>query len=117
MAALAVAAPAWAQGWITIGSAEIGDPSGQSTIAIRSDGSFREIMICVEQAGLHIQRASISYRDGRTQPIRLRGRVADGDCTRSLALSGRNRAISAIDLGFDPASLGGARARVQVVAR
>lgn len=117
LAGLALAAPAWAQGWTTIGSAEISDPSGRSTIAIREDGPFREIMMCVEQAGLEIQRASISYRDGRTQAIRLRGRVSEGDCTRSLALSGRERAISTIDLGFDPATLDGARARVQIVAR
>ena len=117
MAGLALAAPAWAQGWTTIGSADIGDPSGQSRIAIRADGPFREIMMCVEQAGLHIQRASISYRDGRTQAVRLRGRVADGDCTRSLPLSGRERVINEIELGFDPASLGSARARVQIVAR
>jgi hypothetical protein len=117
LAGLALAAPALAQGWTMIGSAEVGDPSGRTTITLRGDGPFREIMMCVEQAGLDIQRASISYRDGRTQAIRLRGRVGDGDCTRSLALSGRERAISAIDLGFDPASLGSARARVQVVAR
>ena len=118
-ALLSLASGAAAQtGWTGIGRGEIIGDSGRGAIAGRETQGFRnEIMICVESHALHILDAEIRYRDGRTQALRIRARMDAGDCGRPIALRGGNRDIASLDVAYEPASLGGARAIVEVFAR
>ena len=113
----ACAAPALAQtGWTTVGHAALAAEAGIATITPRWQPQFREIMFCTEDHDVRLLDAAIRFRDGRTQTIKIRARVADGGCSR-MASVGRNRDIAGVDIAYDPASLGGGRARLLFSAR
>jgi hypothetical protein len=114
-----IAAPAAAQsGWTMVGYAVLdgGAAAGTGTIRTRWQAQFREIMFCAEDHAVHLTDATVRFRDGRTQNVRVRMRVANGGCSR-MSNVGRNRDIEAVDLSFDAASLEGQRARVQLFGR
>jgi hypothetical protein len=120
LAALTVsmAAPATAQsGWRQIGQAQAGADASSVTIAVHDEGSYREYMICTDGGTARLIEGQLHYRDNRVQTYRIRARVAAGACSRPGTLSGRNRAIASLDLGYDPASLEGARPKLQLYVR
>lgn len=117
-AAAVLSAPAAAQtGWIRIGAGDVSGDSGRATVAARSEPQFRQLMICVEQHPIRITEAEIRYRDGRSQPIRIRELIDKQDCSRFLRLSGRERDVASVDLSYDAASLSGQVSRVELYAR
>lgn len=112
------AMPAQAQsGWRQIGQTN-SDPAASSvTITARDDGTYREYMICTEGGLARLNDALVHYRDGRTMTTRIRSRVANGACSRAATLGGRDRTIATVDVGYDPASLQGARPKLQLYVR
>lgn len=116
-AALAAAAPALAQerGWIMIGRGQA-DGSGQGTFDARQIEPFREIMICVNGGDVRFNAVGVRLRDGGSVDLRLRATVDDGDCSRFISLRGR-REVAGMNFTHDPATLGGATARVELFAR
>lgn len=115
---MAAPAPALAQsGWRQIGSAR-SDPAASSvTITAREDGTYREYMICTEGGLARLNDALVHYRDNRVMTARIRSRIADGACSRPGTLGGRDRTIATVDVGYDPASLQGARPKLQLYVR
>lgn len=114
---LALAAPALAQsGWTAVGGRAVSGEAGRDTIAVRWQPQFREIMFCVEGRAVRLLDGTVRYRDGRSQSVRVRARIADGACSR-MANVGRNRDIATVDIAYDPASLEGGRTEVEVFAR
>jgi len=73
-------------------------------------------MFCTQDHAVRLSEATVRFRDGRAQNVRIRARVADGGCSR-MATVGRNRDIESVDVGYEPASLEGTRARVQLFGR
>ena len=117
-AALIAAMPVLAQsGWTHIGEAVAGADARSATIAPRGDPRYREVMVCVEGHVIRLNDTVIHYQDGRTQTLQLRARVADGGCSRMSEVGGRNRLIQSAEIGYDPATLQGGRATVQLFAR
>ena len=116
-AALALAAPAAAQerSWMMIGRAEA-NGSGQGTLEARQVEPFREIMICVNGGDVRFNQVGVRLRDGGSVDLRLRATVDDGDCSRFISLRGR-REVAGMNFTHDPATLGGATARVELFAR
>jgi hypothetical protein len=113
-----MATPAFAQsGWRSIGRVQADPGAGSVTINTRADGDFREYMICLEGGQARLLDAQIHYRDNRIQTYRIRARVADGACSRSSGANGRDRTIATVDVGYDPASLQGARPRIDLFVR
>ena len=120
LAALAasMATPGFAQsGWRGIGRAQADPGAASVTITARDDGSYREYMICLEGGAARLLDAQIHYRDNRVQANRIRARVADGACSRSATVGGRDRTIATLEVGYDPASLQGARPRIELYVR
>lgn len=117
-AMMLIPTPALAQsGWRGIGRAQADPGAGSVTITVRDDDSYREYMICLEGGPARLLDAQVHYRDNRVQTNRIRARVADGACSRAAGVSGRDRTIATIDLGYDPASLRGSRPRIDLFVR
>lgn len=116
-AAAAVATPALAQGsWTTVGRG-VTEPDSQSgTIAVRWDPGFREAILCVEGHDIRVAEATFRFEDGSAKVVKLREFLADGACSRPLSVP-RKAEVASIDIGYDGASLDGAKAEVQVAAR
>ncbi|HEV2816368.1 MAG TPA: hypothetical protein VGW40_03990 [Allosphingosinicella sp.] len=117
-AALVAAMPALAQsGWTHIGQAVAGADASSATIAAHGDPRYRQVMVCVEGHAIRLTDTILRYQDGRIQTMQLRARVPEGGCSRMSDLGGRNRLIQSAEVGYDPATLQGARATVQLFAR
>ena len=117
-AAVMAAAPALAQsGWRAIGRAQAGADAASVTIAARDDGSYREFILCVDGGPARLTELRVHYRDNRVQTYRVRDRLADGGCSRAASLSGRDHGIATLDIGYDSASLQGARPRFELSVR
>lgn len=116
--AASMATPALAQsGWRSIGRVQADPGAASVTINAHEDGDYREIMICLEGGQARLLDAQLHYRDNRVQTYRIRARIADGACSRSGGVGGRDRTIATVDLGYDPASLQGSRPRIDLFVR
>jgi hypothetical protein len=117
-ATMTAATPALAQsGWRQIGQTR-SDPAASSvTITARDDGAYREYMVCTEGGMARLNDAVVRYRDNRVMTNRIRARIADGACSRAATLGGRDRTIATLEIGYDPASLQGARPKLQLFVR
>jgi len=117
-AAMMAAMPVLAQsGWTHIGQAVAGAGTRSATIAARGDPRYRQAMVCVEGHAIRLTDTILHYEDGRIQTMQLRARIPEGGCSRMSDLGGRNRLIQTAEVGYDPATLQGARATVQLFAR
>lgn len=117
LVALAAAAPALAQTGMGLIGHRVVDGADRDSIPARGSAQYREIMICVENAPVAFQEVVVRFRNGGTQNIRLRQRIAAGRCSRVVGLSGRDRDIQAVDFTYAPAAGGGTRPTVQLYAR
>ena len=117
-AAAAVAAPAGAQGsgWTTIGRGATEPDSDSGTIAVRWDPDFREAMLCVEGHAIRVAEATLRFEDGSSKVVKLRQLLADGACSKPLAVP-RKAKVASVDIGYDGESLAGAGAELQIAAR
>lgn len=116
-AAMFGAGPAAAQtGWGMMGQSQATPAASQARIAISSTDPIRELMFCVEDAAMRFNGLTVRFPDGTSQPIGLRDRLAAGRCGRAVVLRSR-RAIAGVNVGYDPAVLAGATAKLQVYAR
>lgn len=115
-AVAAPAAPAAAQpSWTMVGSSRL-DEAGSGTMSVKWQPAFREVMFCADEGNVKLNDAVFRFRDGRTKTLKLRTRIADMDCSRTLGV-GKNEDVATIDLSYDPASLKGARTKVSLSAR
>jgi hypothetical protein len=117
MLALASTSAQAQSGWRSIGGIRAAPDAGSVTINAREDGSYREYMICIEGGPARLTDLVVHYRDNRVQTYRLRARIADGACSRATGLSGRDHLVATMDVGYDPASLQGARPRFDLYVR
>ena len=117
LTALAAAAAAQGTGWHTIGQAKAAADSAKVVIAARGEPRNREIMFCIDGHGMNLLNATIAFEGGRTQSIKINERLADGRCSRGRPLSGRNKGAQSAEITYDPASLAGGTARVQLFVR
>lgn len=117
LAAFAVTAPAAAQSGMGLIGERVVDGADRDTVRARGSAQYREIMICVENAPVAFQEVVVRFKNGGTQNVRLRQRIAAGRCSRVVGLSGRDRDIQAVDFTYAPAAGGGARPTVQLYAR
>ena len=118
-AAVAIAAmPVLAQsGWTHIGEAKAEASAGSATIAAHGNARHRQVMVCVEGHVIRLNDTVVRYQDGRTQTLQLRARIPDGGCSRMAELGGRTRQVASAEVGYDPATLQGGSATVQLFAR
>jgi hypothetical protein len=115
---LLAAAPAAAQsGWSMIGQREVSAEADRDTIDVPVQEQHRQLMFCTERHLVHLLDADIRYRDGRTQHVRVRSRIAADGCGRTINLNGRNRDVASMDFTYEAASLAGQRALIQLYAR
>jgi hypothetical protein len=117
VAAAAIAAPAGAQsGWTTIGRAAAEPEASTGTMQVRWNASFREGMFCVEGHGVKLTDAIVRLQDGSSKVVKVRETLADGGCSKPVVLP-RKADVASIDVGYDAASLRGAKAKLQLTAR
>ena len=111
------AAPAAAQsGWLAAGRVKIDAEASAATMEVRWGPKFDEVMLCTEGSAVKLNSATFRYKDGKTKIVKLRARLADGACTKTTSL-GRGRDVASVDIAYDPASLQGAKTKIQLVAR
>jgi hypothetical protein len=118
LAALAaVSAPALAQsGWAQVGHSVAAAGQGSTTMTPTLDPRYRELMFCVDGSVIRLNDATIHFDGGTQQTIRVRARVTNGGCSRMFTLSSRHT-IQRVEVAYDPVTLGGASAQVQLYAR
>jgi len=111
------ALPAMAQpGMGTIGRRQISGAADRDTITVSKTESYATLMLCVDDAPVHFMDMVVRYRNGTSQNIRLRSLVQAGRCSREIGLQ-RRREIGSVDLTYDAARLGDARATVLLFGR
>ena len=115
---VAASAPAIAQsGWAQVGQAVAQASASAATVSSPVlDPRYREGMICVDGHLIRLNQAIIHYEGGTQQTIQLRARVANGGCSRGFGLNSRHT-IQSVEVTYDPATLEGASAHVQLYAR
>jgi hypothetical protein len=117
-AVMIAAVPVLAQsGWTHIGQATASAAAPRATIVAQGDPRHRQVMVCVEGHVIRLNDTVLRYKDGRTQNLQLRARIPDGGCSRMIELIGRTRQIESAEVGYDPATLQGGNATVQLFAR
>jgi hypothetical protein len=113
----AASAPALAQsGWAQVGSSTAEAGAGTTSMTPTLDPRYREIMFCVEGHPIRLNDATFHFEGGTQQTIRVRARVAAGGCSR-MSVIGSRRTIERVEIAYDPATLAGASARVELYAR
>jgi len=120
-AALAVlaglSAPALAQsGWAQVGHSTAAGSQDKTMMTPTLDPRYREGMICVDGHVIRLTEATLHFEGGTSRSVRLGARVTDGGCSRSFTFGSRSR-IERIEVGYDPATLNGNSAQVQLYAR
>ena len=117
-AAAALAVPATAQdtGWTTVGRASVGADAASGSITVRWDPSFRQGMFCTDGNSIKLQDATLRFQDGTTKVVKVRQKLADGGCSRPIAVP-RKSDVETVDIAYDPATLAGGKVKVQLVAR
>ncbi len=114
---VAASAPAIAQsGWAQVGNSLAEASAGTTSMTPTLDPRYREIMFCVDGHLIRLNDATIHFEGGTQQTVRVRARVADGGCSR-MSMIGSRHTIQRIEIAYDPATLAGASAHVQLYAR
>jgi len=114
---VAASAPAIAQsGWAQVGNSLAEASAGTTSMTPTLDPRYREIMFCVDGHLIRLNDATIHFEGGTQQTVRVRARVADGGCSR-MSMIGSRRTIQRVEIAYDPATLAGASAHVQLYAR
>jgi hypothetical protein len=115
---LGASVPALAQsGWATLGQATADGQSDHQVIDVAAQNRSYQMMVCVEQHDIQIRNLDIRYRDGRTQHAQLSARLRKDNCSRMLVVGGHDHDVASVTVFYDPASLQGATALVQVATR
>lgn len=116
-ALVAGSAPALAQsGWAQVGQSVASGAEGSTTMTPTLDPRYRQVMFCVDGHAIRLNQAVIHFEGGVQQTIAIRARVTDGGCSRMVGLSSRHT-IERVEVAYDPATLDGASAHVQLYAR
>ena len=120
-AALAVlvagSAPAIAQsGWAQVGNSVAEAGAGTTSMTPTLDPRYRQVMFCVEGHLIRLNGATIHFEGGTQQTLQVRERVTAGGCSRMFSLNSR-RTIQRVEVAYDPATLAGNNAHVQLYAR
>ncbi len=114
---VAASAPAIAQsGWAQVGNSLAEASAGTTSMTPTLDPRYREIMFCVDGHLIRLNDATIHFEGGTQQTVRVRARVVDGGCSR-MSMIGSRRTIQRVEIAYDPATLAGASAHVQLYAR
>ena len=115
---VAASAPALAQsGWAQVGQATAQSSASATTLDRPVlDPRYREGMICVDGHAMRLNQATVRYESGNQTTINLRARVTNGGCSRAFGINSRHT-IQSVEVTYDPATLEGASAHVQLYAR
>ena len=117
-AAIAMAAPALAQGWVQLGEREVSDRVDRDVISVGGRARFRQIRLCVGRNPVRIYDMDVRFRNGGNQDVRLRARLAAGQCSRVINLEGRGgRDISSVAFTYEAASIGRERSHIRLFGR
>ena len=114
----AAAMPAAAQsGWATLVEHEATGDTDHLALDVPNQNRAMQIMLCVDGHVIQVQSLSVRGRGGATQNITVRARVPAGGCSRIMDLHGSDRDIAGVTVTYQPASLQGGTAQVQVLTR
>lgn len=123
MATATVAAPlsAWPgreRAWMGVGTQSLTAEAASQTYRIGGTNIAREIMFCVDGGdSIQLVSAELRFRSGESQALILRTRLRAGACSRVYNLRNRTAELGEVSLSYDPASLRGTPAPVQVLVR
>ena len=116
-AVLMSALPALAQpGMGTLGRRQVTGAADHDTITVSKTETYATLMLCVDDAPLHLMEMVVRYRNGTSQNVRLRSVVQAGRCSRELDLHNR-REIASVDFTYNATRLGAAQATVVLFGR
>ncbi len=116
--ALGAAFPALAgDGWTLIGTRQVLDRTDFDSMVLPGPRDFRQIKVCAYRAAVDLKDIDVHFANGGRQDVAVRARLGKGDCTRDIDLEGADRNITRIDLKYDAATRGRARAKVKIFGR
>lgn len=109
--------PAAAQtAWSAVGRVKVDAEASAGTIEVKWQPSFREIMLCTEGSAIKLDQLVLRFSDGKSQAVKLRARLADDGCSKTVSVS-KGRDLATAEVAYDAASLAGGKTRLQLVAR
>jgi hypothetical protein len=113
--AAVVAAPAAAgTGWTSVGRAMLEGGTGTASAELHWQAAFRELLVCADGGAVKLGDATLRFRDGTSRPLKLRTRLAGGDCTDPLSIG--RKELASIDFAYEAGAAGGAN-RLSIVGR
>jgi hypothetical protein len=105
-------------GWIHLGDKHVDGKADHDKISIgRSDGTFRQLQIRVEDAPVDFQRVVVHYGNGTDEELQFRERINAGGETRAMDLRGGNRFIKSVEFWYEKADWGSRRPTVRLYGR
>jgi hypothetical protein len=106
-----------AQDWVRIGEKGVESKVDHDTIISQNEAKIHEVHLQVKYAPVKFNRVVIRYRNGDKQDLAFRENVRLGRDSRAIPIEGNGHAIKAIHLWYEPASLGGKKAKVIAYGR
>jgi hypothetical protein len=115
---LGSALPAAAQsGWATLVERPINADVDQQAMDVPSQNRAMQVMICIDGHAVQLQTLDLRFRGGSTQRLVIRARVPASGCSRIMDVHSGDRDIAGVTVVYQPASLQGASAQLQVLTR
>ena len=78
------------------------------------EGRFTAIKLGVRKAAVNFHKVTVHYRNGATQNIKLKNRIAPGNATRTINLDGNRRIIKKVVFWYDTKNSGDQKAVVEL---
>jgi hypothetical protein len=108
-----------AQGdWIHLGDKHVDGKSDHDKISLgRSEGTFRQLQIRVDDAAVNFQRVVVHFGNGGDEELQFREIINAGGSTRAMDLRGRRRVIKSVEFWYQKADWGSTRPTVRLYGR
>ena len=87
--------------WEYLGQAQVDGLRDHDVIAVgRTEGRFQNLQIRVARAPILFERVVVHYANGANEVVSLRNRIPAGGQSRSIDLSGGDRAINSVEVWY-----------------
>ncbi len=78
------------------------------------EGRFTAIKLGVRKAAVNFHKVTVHYRNGSTQNIKIKNRIAPGNATRTINLDGNRRIVKKVVFWYDTKNSGYQKAVVEL---
>jgi hypothetical protein len=88
------------RGWDYLGEANVDGSTDHDKIDVDKDRVYRAIQFQVERSAIEFYRIKVNYRNGTSQDIPIKNKIAAGGKSRVIDLRGRERSIKNVEIWY-----------------